>query len=342
LETGIDADLATEVKWVREIGEKAQNTYAVALAANVLAKAGDEEGLNHLLDKLAGSQTEDGSLQGATQSVVGSGGEALTIETTALAVTAWLQNPSYTENVEKSIKYLAEVCKAGRFGSTQSTVLALRAIVAYDASRAKPKAAGSLTLLVDDKQVGEAVPFTADTQGVIELPDVAKLLTPGKHSVQIAMTDGSPMPYSVAVNFHSLQPDSSDDCKLHLETKLADNQVEEGAATEANVTVVNKSDEAIPTPIVIVGVPGGLEVRHDQLKELVKAEKIAAYEVRGREVILYWRSLKAEERVEVPLSLVAAVPGTYTAPASRAYLYYTDEHKTWTPGLKVEIAPRQE
>ncbi len=342
LEAGIDADLATEVQWVREAGEKSQNTYAVALAANVLAKAGDEEGLNHLLDKLAGSQTEDGSLGGATQSVVGSGGEALTIETTALAVLAWLKNSSYTENVEKSIQYLAEVCKAGRFGSTQSTVLALRAIVAYDAARATPKAPGTLELLVDDQIVGEPVDYTAETQGAIELPDIAALLTPGKHSLQISMTGGSPMPYSVAVTFHSLKPDSSEECKLTLETTLTDATVEEGAATEANVAVVNTSDEVVPMPLAIVGIPGGLEVRHDQLKELVEANKIAAYEVRGREVVLYWRSLKAEERVELPLSLVAAVPGTYTAPASRAYLYYTDEHKIWTDGLKAEITPRQE
>ena len=58
------------------------------------AWAASQEGANHLLDKLAGKQTEDGSLTGATTSVVGSGGEALTIETTALAVLAWLKNPA--------------------------------------------------------------------------------------------------------------------------------------------------------------------------------------------------------------------------------------------------------
>jgi hypothetical protein len=89
--------------------------------------------------------------------------------------------------------------------------------------------------------------------------------------------------------------------------------------------------------MAIVGIPGGLEVRHDQLKELVKAGTIAAYEVKGREVVLYWRVLEAEQRVELPLSLVAAIPGTYTGPASRAYLYYTDEHKQWVDGLNVEI-----
>ncbi|MGB6043991.1 MAG: hypothetical protein WBF93_12605, partial [Pirellulales bacterium] len=144
---------------------------------------------------------------------------------------------------------------------------------------------------------------------------------------------------SVAVDYYSVKPNSSRDCKLHLEVSLRNADLGEGAATEANVVVINRSNEPVPTPVAIIGVPGGLEVRHDQLKELVKAKKIAAYEVRGREVILYWRAFKAEERVELPISLVAAVPGSYTGPASRAYLYYTDEHKQWTDGLTVRINP---
>lgn len=337
LEAGVKADLSTEVQWIRDAGEKSLNTYAIALAANVLGLAGDKDGENHLLDKLAGKQQADGSLAGATTSVIGSGGEALAIETTALAVLAWLKNPHYADNVQKSLKFLAENCKAGRFGSTQSTVLALRAIVAYDKSRARPTEPGSLQLIVDGKPVGEPVPFDRNTTGAIALPHFAELLTPGKHQVQVAMKDGSQMPYSVAINFHNLQPDSSDKCKLHLEVGLRDRVIDEGATTEATVVVVNRTSEVIPTPIAIIGIPGGLEVRHDQLKELVKSGKISAYEVLGREVVLYWRSLDKEARVDVPLSLVAAVPGSYSGPASRAYLYYTDEHKQWVESLNVEI-----
>ena len=92
--------------------------------------------------------------------------------------------------------------------------------------------------------------------------------------------------------------------------------------------------------MAVIGIPGGLEVRHDQLKELVDESRIAAYEVHGREAVLYWRSLKKEQRGELPLSVVAAVPGTYTGPASRAYLHYTDELKHWNTGLQVEIPPK--
>src|SRR5204863_10017267 len=98
--------------------------------------------------------------------------------------------------------------------------------------------------------------------------------------------------------------------------------------------------KAVPSPVAIVGLPGGLEPRHDRLKELVKQGTIDAYEVMGREVVLYWRSLGAGQKVAVPLSLLAAVPGAFTAQASRAYLYYADEHKAWVRPLTAEIAPR--
>jgi len=340
LEAKVETDLTREVAWVRQAAERTQNTYVMALGANVLARGGDQEGADHLLDKLAGKQTDSGCLAGAATSVVGSGGEALSVETTALAVLAWLKNPRYAEQVEKSIKYLAETCKAGRFGSTQSTVLALRAIVAYDQSRAKPKAPGTLHLVVDGTPAGEAVEFTAETQGAIALSDGAALLSPGRHQIQIQMSGGSPMPYSVALSYYRRKPDSSAACKVHLEVALRDSVLDEGGATEAAVAIVNRTGGAIPMPVAIIGVPGGLEVRHDQLKELVKAGTIAAYEVRGRDVVLYWRTLQAEERVELPIRLIAAVPGTYTGPASRAYLYYTDEHKHWVEGLQAEIRPR--
>ncbi len=339
-EAGVEGDFATEVKWLREAAEVTQNTYVVALAANVLAEAGDKDGTARLLDKLAGKQNADGSLSGATVSVVGSTGDALAIETTSLAVLAWLHDGKYAEQVEKAIQFLAESCKAGRFGSTQSTVLALRAITAYDRSRAVPGADGQLQLMVDEQPVGEPVAFTTDTKGAIEMPDFAAQMTPGRHKVELQMTDGSRMPFSIAVNYFATKPDTSAKCKLDLTVALFNTQVAEGELTEAKLSMTNRADEAVPSPIAIVGIPGGLEVRHDRLKELVKEGRIAAYEVLGRDLVLYWRSLSAGEHVEVPVSVVAAIPGHYTGPASRAYLYYTDEDKKWVDGLSVDIMPR--
>ncbi|HUG91717.1 MAG TPA: hypothetical protein VML55_12835, partial [Planctomycetaceae bacterium] len=332
-----EKDLTGEVEWVREAAKTAQNSYVLALAANVLVQAGQRQAANELLEKLIHLQSPDGSISGATTSIVGSGGEALAIETTALAALAWLSDPDYIDFVDKAVRYLAGACKSGRFGSTQSTVLALKAIVEQDKALARPKASGSVQLVVDGRPVGEPVAFDTNTQGAIPLPDMAGLLQPGRHTVEVKMTGGSNMPYALAVNVNTLQPSSSNECRVRLDVGLVDESLDEGGITEARVVCTNTAGETVPTPVAIIGIPGGLEVRHDQLKELVKSGRIAAYEVLGREVVLYWRELKAGEKRELPISLVAALPGEYTGPASRAYLYYTDEHKQWAEPLRVEV-----
>jgi hypothetical protein len=219
-------------------------------------------------------------------------------------------------------------------------VLALRAIVTYDKLRSHPTVPGKAQLLVDNQPVGDAISFDAATQGAIKLPDFSDKLVPGKHAVDVKMIDGNQMPYAMTVDYNSITPASASDCKLTLQTSLKDATVAEGAVSEVDVTVGNLSKEIVPTPIAIIGLPGGLEVRVDQLKELVKSGQIAAYEIRGREVILYWRDMPASSTVKIPLSVVAAVPGTYTGPASRAYLYYTDELKQWQPGMQVTITAK--
>jgi hypothetical protein len=333
-------NLEREVAAVKASANSTSDSYIVALAANILHIAGDRAGARQLMDKLVKNQNTAGDVRGASTSITQSGGQALAIETTALSVLAWLREPEYVEPVQKGLRWITESNKSGRFGSTQSTVLALRAIVAFDAANARPKAPGKISLLVDGKPFGAPVSFSPNTQGAIVLPDFARELGAGKHTLALRMEGGSPMPFSSSVKYHNLLPEDSELAPIGIQVALKDARIQEGNVTEATVAIANRSGKVIPTPVAIIGVPGGLEVRHDQLKELVKAGRIDAYEVIGREVILYWRALKAHDRFDLPLSLVAAIPGSYTGPASRAYAYYTDEHKEWAPGVKVTIVPR--
>jgi len=40
----------------------------------------------------------------------------------------------------------------------------------------------------------------------------------------------------------------------------------------------------------------------------------------------------------ITFDAVATIAGRYTAPPSRAYLYYTSEHKVWAAPLQIEVA----
>lgn len=341
LESGQPASqLKAELASLKKAANASQNNYVVALAANALYLADQKLEAKQLMDRLAAKQAKDGSINGIKSSIVGSGGKSLKVEGTALATLAWLRDQSYAGSVEKSIKYLADSCESGRYGSTQATVLALRAIVDYDKQRARTVVPGKVMVFVDGQSIGDWATFNKKTKGAVNLPDISELMTPGTHKLELKLEGGNPIPYSMAVKYNSVKPQSAEKCKLKISVKMAQDKVVEGNSTEANVTVINSSDEVVPAPVAIVGLPGGLEPRHDQLKELLKKGIFDAYEVKGRDVVLYWRALPKNAKVEVPLSVIASVPGTYTGPASRAYLYYTDEHKQWIDGLKVNIEPK--
>jgi len=331
--------LEKEISAVKNSALASKDSYEIALAANILLKTGDRKGREKLMGKLADAQTKNGAVAGAVTSITQSGGAALNIETTALAVTAWLRDENYAAQTEAAMRWLYSTCESGRFGSTQSTVLALRAIIAYDQARAKPKERGEIIVTLDGREI-DRIAFDEDTQGALEFSDFGSKLLPGKHEIALTMVNGSEMPYSLAVDYHCQTPASSEEAKVRIAAKLTADKAAEGETLEALVQVKNISDKPLPMTLAVVGLPGGLSPRHDQLKELVKKGTISFYEVTGRKLVLYWRAMKANQTINIPVSLIAEIPGKYTGPASSAYLYYTDELKQWADGMTIEIEPK--
>ncbi len=113
-------------------------------------------------------------------------------------------------------------------------------------------------------------------------------LAPGKHKLHIKLSKGS-LPYQFTVNYNALTPNSASDCAVRLEAALSKKTVTEGEGAEVMVKVTNVTKADLPMVLAIIGLPGGFEPRHEQLKDLVKKEKIDFYEVIGRNIALYWR-----------------------------------------------------
>ena len=148
------------------------------------------------------------------------------------------------------------------------------------------------------------------------------------------------MPYSLAVDYTAETPVDSEHCPLEIETEITNGAVAEGEPVEIVARLRNTQDMGQPMTLMIVGIPGGLEPRHEQLKEMVKEGKFDFYEVIGREVAIYYRDLAPNAEHEIAISCIAAVPGVYTAPASRVYLYYTPEEKKWEDPVKATVTAK--
>lgn len=215
-------ELSREIGHVKKISLQSEDSYIRALGANILFLAHDGKNALSLASGLATSQEKNGAVGGGKTTITCSGGDSLKIETTSLAVLAWLRiDGRFAPNVESAMKWLFERCKSGRFGSTQSTILALKAINAYDKARAVPKNPGSVRLVVDGRPFGNPVSFTKESKGTIELPDFSIAMTPGTHTVGLVMEDGSEMPFTLEVSCNTKLPVSAPDCAVKVETALS-------------------------------------------------------------------------------------------------------------------------
>lgn len=334
-----EKDIEKELDAALVSAQKSEDPYLIALVAGSLIESGRPGDASSLLKHLAGMQDKDGSVKGAKTTITRSGGTSLLVETTSLSILAWLPDNNYAGNVEMAMKWLCEACEGGRFGATQSTVLALKAIVAYDLSRSKPKADGSVALILDGKEIA-TLDFTKETQTALEFKNLAAHLLPGGHEIALEMRGGSPMPYSLTVEYHAEKPADSETCPLILETFVTEKEVMEGEPVEVVARLKNTKDVGLPFTLAIVGMPGGLEPRHEQLKEAVKAGKFSFYEILGRDVAIYFRDLEPGAEREIVISAIGAVPGKWVGPSSRAYLYYTPEDKKWNNGLNIIVTPK--
>ncbi len=326
-----------EIDRVIESAGKSEDPYLISLAAQSAFNANEKSKGRKLLERLARLQKDDGRLEGTDGSITRSGGRSLAVETTALAAMAWLADPAFTEQANKAIGWIIKSRGgAGGFGSTQATILALKALTKHSKASRKTLSEGTLRIKRDDQQIGEHA-FGAGQMETIVIDGLEASLKSGENMLTVSLAGDNKMPYSLDVAYCTRKPETDENCPLRLSTKLAKDKINAGETVALEAELVNTTDEGQPMTIAILGLPAGLEPRPDQLEELKKAGTLDYYETRAREVICYWRCLKPKQKVAVKLDLIAAIPGKYIGPASRAYLYYTSEQKQWANPLKVEI-----
>ena len=337
-EAGLAERFVVEVEAQSKRAKASKDAYLLALATNTLlaipARADEAAGAVVRLDEMQGA---DGAWSTADHSITRSSGKNLHVETTALALIALMKAGGQEDRVRLGIDWLNENRGGfGQWGATQATVLALEAMTDYAERSRATQSAGTVSVVVDGKVVASQA-YAAGHRDPIEFTDLGRHLEPGAHTIELRLAGGDRLPYSLAVEYRAVNPATAADATVAVTTALARDSVKMGETVRLTATVRNVTDQGQPMTLARIGFPGGLTFQTWQLKELRDKKLIAFYETRPREVILYFRDLAPKAEHAIPLDLVAMVPGTFTGPASSAYLYYTDDKKHWSPGLQVAV-----
>jgi hypothetical protein len=337
---------ALKVEAMNENSAGGKDAYFVALVANVLLHRGDREAAHRLLDRLQEKHFKDGAVTGAVTSVTCSGGRDLEIETTALALLGWLRanDPKYATTIKAATKWISQQRGGyGGFGSTQSTIMALKALILHAKKSAHPAESGEIRLLVGGKEVAVRQFTDKDVEVIgLDVPNQEAVFRAGeRNEVEIVTTAKQAYPFALGYIYTALTPVSAEKCAVAISTKLARARATEGETVPLTVTLENRQKQGHGMAVAIVGLPAGVRVPTDmkQLTDLREKGQISYFETRGRELILYWRALEPEQKVALSVDLVCDVPGVYRGPASRGYLYYNADHKHWVEPLSITIAP---
>ncbi|VTU02728.1 a-macroglobulin complement component : TonB-dependent receptor OS=Hyalangium minutum GN=DB31_3602 PE=4 SV=1: A2M_N: A2M: Thiol-ester_cl: A2M_comp [Gemmataceae bacterium] len=337
---------ALKAEALNENSTGGRDSYFVALVANVLLHRGDREAAHKLLDRLQEKHTKDGRVTGATTSITRSGGRDLDIETTGLAMLGWLRanDPKYATTVKAATKWISQQ-RGGRggFGSTQSTILALKALTVYAKMMAHPAESGEFRLMVNGQLAGTRK-FTPDDVNVIglDVPNPDAVFRGGEKLEVVVETDAKQAyPFALSYTYTTLTPASDPKCAVKVGTSLVKTEANEGDTVPLWVTFENLQKQGHGMAVAVIGIPAGLKVPTDmkQLTDLREKGVVSFFEVRGRELVLYWRELAPEQKIALTVDLVCDAPGAYRGPASRGYLYYNADHKHWVPPLAVTVAP---
>ncbi len=338
-ESGFSDKLTSEIERQYKIIENERDPYMLALMSNVLFKTEDKRA-EIFLEKLIKTQSENGGWAGAENSAMFSYGRRVEVESTALALLALSRSETFRPVIEKKAQHFLLKSKSRYgYGSTQSTALTLKAIIAsMDRFDDEKEQSGTIELIVDGKTVKE-FQYKKYENKLLNLEDIPALSTPGKHKIAVNFKKTKkPIPFEVEVMYHSKIGQKGDgECPIRLTTNWNSEDPRVGETIRLSSKIQNVTSDSVATPLAIIGIPGGLSVQPWQLKSFQDEGLIDYYEVEDDRVVFYLDHMGPNEEKEIDLDLKVELPGVYQAPASQAYLYYNNETVSWAIADEVRI-----
>jgi hypothetical protein len=342
------AKLKKAIDYVRDNAPKADNAYILALAANALAAwdAKDDstfDVLKKVLKKLDEKKQRKPEWKAVAfpaggQSLSYGRGDSLTVETTALAVLAMLRHGGFTSSVNEALTYLVKSKGAyGDWGSTQATILSLKALIA-GLGGVEHKGTTPFTVKVNGKAVAQGK-VTKDNADVLQLFDLKEHLQAGDNEVSLLVKGETALMYQV-VGRHFV-PRGKDRVVVEplLEVGVEYDRTKLSTKDVLKATATLKYNGKVPTYMVIVDlpIPPGFTADGGDFAELVKAKKVQKFSVTQRQVTLYLGDVKAGDKHSFSYSLKPKFPVKASAPALVAYEYYTPANRASTKPVVLTV-----
>ncbi len=346
LQSGRRQEAETSIRWLRERVESARDPYVLALVANALASYHPEQDYTRdALERLGALARRDASgvhWTGEMAGFTGARGGALAVETTALAVIALLQgrgDPALTDGALEWL--LRRRDEAGTWGSTQATILAIKALL-DSARKGDSVVRGTLRVQVAlEDGSSETLTFEEGKTDTVQQAFFAARGRPGKNRVRLEADADAGIGWQVVGRAWTPgreEPPAEGPLALRMTLDRTTLATDETVRAEVEVS----TRDVDPTFMVIadLGIPPGFSPVTSDLEDLVTRGVVDKFTIAGRRVTLYLGTLTSGAPIRFSYRLQARMPVKAAMPPAEAYEYYTPDRRARAIGLPVSIEVR--
>jgi alpha-2-macroglobulin-like protein len=342
-------------------GVAKNDPYVLALVASALL-AIDPEGVaaREHLDRLESlrQMSSDGKLvwwgpigspMESARTLFFAAGECRQIETTALAAQALLSARRSPDVVRSSLAWLVAHKDAhGTWGSTQATILALKALVAGTGKPLGGDTPRRFAVILDGETVHDLT-IPAVQSDVVQQFDLSSRIAaaPGTHRLTIEDRSGTDASYQIVFRYHEPDPagralagaaSNAGPLAIHIDYDRTTIAVDD--VVSAVASVVNNRPDPAPMVILDLPIPAGFAIASDDLGGLVKAGSIAKFQLSARSAIVYLRDLEPDKPLTLRYRLRATMPVKLMVPAARAYEYYNPEREGTSQPVRLTVTAK--
>ena len=337
-EAGKGHSFKSEIEHAHNVATKSDDPYVIALLANALGAMNDPRA-ETLVAQLLKKQEKEGSWMGATHSVFHSQGNALRIETSALAALALMKTGQHEIAVARAIEFIIKSKNEYGYGNTQSTVMALKALVEYAKTSKHENADGVLVVQIDGKRVREQ-PFSNAQINRLEIKNLEQFFTNENPQVEVFFEGtNTAIPFDLEIKYAARTPRNAPNCPLSFRAGLDKTTASVGETVRITASLKNETSEMQASPMIVLGIPAGLTLQAWQLKKLVDEKQCDFYELWDGYAVFHFERLNPNESRQLALDLRADIAGIFEAPASQAFLYYQNEQRVWSKPERLDVRP---
>lgn len=325
-----DKRLEKSINYLEDKLDDAKDAYTLALIANVFANT-DNDSTKDVIKQLneeINEETDTAYLKSNISDYYGSRGKYQNIQTTALFSMVLSKTNENNKTNDQLVNYLLTSRKAnGTWGTTQSTILALKAINMYNEDNDISKQKLTVNVNGEEKSIDIA-------ENALDIYELEFDNIENENKIEIGLEKGKLIYEIVKEYYVPYSEDLNNEYPQILVEQTITQTAKVNDTIDQTITVVNNSGDYIENGIVRVNIPQGCSVNEESLILLTHNGLIEKYEYNYGKINLYLRKFTNKKEVKLNISYKALYPEVVTAGAVIAYDYYN-------PDIQGVLAPVQ-